>query len=100
MIRKLIILLLILGCALAITTEDIYDNSYALVIGINRYENIIINHYEPPFNCFEVVCKTKNSFDENFDYKRHLIDNKYLDKVVSHLVRNKKWGNNKISKLH
>ena len=40
MIRKLIILLLILGCALAITTEDIYDNSYALVIGINRYENI------------------------------------------------------------
>ena len=57
-----------------------------------KYENIIINHYEPPFNCFEVVCKTKNSFDENFDYKRHLIDNKYLDKVVSHLVRNKKWG--------
>ena len=40
MIRKLIILLLIVGCALAITTEDIYDNSYALVIGINRYENI------------------------------------------------------------
>ena len=57
-----------------------------------RYENIIINHYESPFNCFEVVCKTKNSFDDGFVYKRHLIDNKHLDKVVDYLVKNKKWG--------
>ena len=40
MIRRLIILLLIVGCALAVTTEDIYDNSYALIIGINKYESI------------------------------------------------------------
>ena len=39
MIRRLIILLLIVGCALAVTTEDIYDNSYALIIGINKYQN-------------------------------------------------------------
>jgi len=38
--KLLIILLLIVGCALAITTEDIYDNSYALLIGINKYENV------------------------------------------------------------
>ena len=40
MIRRLIILLLIVGCALAVTTEDIYDNSYALIIGINKYQNV------------------------------------------------------------
>ena len=40
MIRRLIILLLIVGCASAITTDDIYDNSYALVIGIDKYENV------------------------------------------------------------
>ena len=40
MIRRLIILLLIVGGALAVTTEDIYDNSYALIIGIDKYENV------------------------------------------------------------
>ena len=28
------------GCALALTTEDIYDNSYALIIGIDKYQNV------------------------------------------------------------
>ena len=50
MIRRLIILLLIVGCVfangLAISTEDIYDNSYALIIGIDKYENIQLLVYE------------------------------------------------------
>ena len=32
--------ILLFAYGLAITTEDIYDNSYALVIGIDKYENV------------------------------------------------------------
>ena len=59
---------------------------------LNRYENVYINQYDTPFNCFEVVCKTKNILNDGFTYKRHLIDNKHFDKVIDYLVRNKKWG--------
>ena len=38
MYRLLTILLVAYG--LAVTTEDIYDNSWALIIGINKYENV------------------------------------------------------------
>ena len=38
MYRFLPILLFAYGVAL--TTEDIYDNSWALIIGINKYENV------------------------------------------------------------
>ena len=37
---KKLILILMLGNAFAVTTDDIYDNSYALVIGIDKYENV------------------------------------------------------------
>ena len=37
--KKLIIILMV-GNAFAVTTEDIYDNSYALIIGIDKYENV------------------------------------------------------------
>ena len=37
MCKRLPILLFAVG--LAVTTEDIYDNSYALIIGIDKYEN-------------------------------------------------------------
>ena len=36
---KLLPILLFAYC-LAVTTEDIYDNSYALIIGIDKYENV------------------------------------------------------------
>ena len=32
--------ILLFAYGLAVTTEDIYDNSYALIIGIDKYENI------------------------------------------------------------
>ena len=32
--------ILLFAYGLAITTDDIYDNSYALIIGINKYENV------------------------------------------------------------
>ena len=35
---KLLPILLFVYC-LAITTDEIYDNSYALIIGIDKYEN-------------------------------------------------------------
>ena len=31
--------ILLFAYGLAVTTEDIYDNSYALIIGIDKYEN-------------------------------------------------------------
>ena len=31
---------LLFGYGLALTTEDIYDNSYALIIGIDKYQNV------------------------------------------------------------
>ncbi len=37
---KKLIFILMLGNAFAVTTNDIYDNSYALVIGIDKYENV------------------------------------------------------------
>ena len=38
--KLLIIALLIVGYVFALTTEDIYDNSYALIIGIDKYQNV------------------------------------------------------------
>ena len=32
------------GNALAVTTDDIYDNSYALVIGIDKYDNTPLDY--------------------------------------------------------
>ena len=32
--------ILLFAYGLAITTDDIYDNSYALLIGIDKYENV------------------------------------------------------------
>ena len=38
--------ILLFAYGLAVTTEDIYDNSYALIIGIDKYENIQLLVYE------------------------------------------------------
>ena len=35
-----LLLILLFAYGLALTTEDIYDNSYALIIGIDKYENV------------------------------------------------------------
>ena len=32
--------ILVFAYSLAVTTDDIYDNSWALIIGINKYENV------------------------------------------------------------
>ena len=32
--------ILLFAYVLAVTTEDIYDNSYALIIGIDKYQNV------------------------------------------------------------
>ena len=32
--------ILLFAYSLALTTEDIYDNSYALIIGIDKYDNV------------------------------------------------------------
>ena len=32
--------ILLFAVGLSVTTEDIYDNSYALIIGIDKYENV------------------------------------------------------------
>ena len=38
--------ILLFAYGLAVTTEDIYDNSYAFIIGIDKYENIQLLVYE------------------------------------------------------
>ena len=35
-----ILLILLFAIGLAVTTDDIYDNSWALIIGIDKYENV------------------------------------------------------------
>jgi hypothetical protein len=35
-----LLLILLFAYGLAVTTDDIYDNSYALIIGIDKYENV------------------------------------------------------------
>jgi len=35
-----LLLILLFAVSLAVTTDDIYDNSYALIIGIDKYENV------------------------------------------------------------
>ena len=35
-----IFLILLFAYSIAVTTDDIYDNSYALIIGIDKYQNI------------------------------------------------------------
>ena len=37
---KLFFSLIIITFGFSITTEDIYDNSYALIIGIDKYQNV------------------------------------------------------------
>ena len=32
--------ILLFAYGLAVTTDDIYDNSYALIIGIDKYQNV------------------------------------------------------------
>ena len=34
------LLILLFAYSLAVTTDDIYDNSWALIIGINKYEKV------------------------------------------------------------
>ena len=38
--------IILFAYGLAVTTDDIYDNSYALIIGIDKYENIQLLVYE------------------------------------------------------
>ena len=38
--------ILLFACGLAFTTEDIYNNSYAFIIGIDKYENTQLLVYE------------------------------------------------------
>ena len=35
-----LLLILLFAYSLAVTTDDIYDNSWALIIGINKYEKV------------------------------------------------------------
>ena len=41
---KKLILILMLGNAFAVTTDDIYDNSYALIIGIDKYDSTPLDY--------------------------------------------------------
>ena len=36
--------ILLFAYSLAVTTDDIYDNSYALVIGIGKYKNVFLDY--------------------------------------------------------
>ena len=36
--------ILLFAYSLAVTTDDIYDNRYALVIGIDKYKNVFLDY--------------------------------------------------------
>ena len=68
---------------LAITTEDIYDNSYALIIGIDKYENVSILDY---------AVKDANSIasllKDNFNFPAKNIKVLINDKATYSNIRN------------
>ena len=57
-----ILLTLLFAYGLAITTEDIYDNSYALIIGIDKYENVSNLDYAVK-DANSVAALLKDNFD-------------------------------------
>jgi len=60
MYKLLPILLFAIG--LAVTTDDIYDNSYALIIGINEYQNVQPLNYAVN-DAFSIASMLINSYD-------------------------------------
>ena len=55
--------ILLFAYGLAITTEDIYDNSYALIIGIDKYQNVPNLNY-----AVKDVEKIQSMIVEYFDF--------------------------------
>ena len=62
--------ILLFAYGLAVTTEDIYDNSWALIIGIDKYKNVQKLNYAVDdaesikdilINSFDFPQKSKNS---------------------------------------
>ena len=52
----------------------------------SRYDNIIINHFEPPYDCFELHIKALDTVGGSYyNHSIHLIENQDLDKVVDHI---------------
>ena len=61
--------ILLFAYGLAITTDDIYDNSYALIIGINEYEHVDKLNY-----AVQDAEAIKNLLVSNFNFpKEHII---------------------------
>ena len=57
------LLILLFAYGLALTTEDIYDNSYALIIGIDKYQNVPNLNY-----AVKDVEKIQSMIVEYFDF--------------------------------
>ena len=75
--------ILLFAYALAVTTEDIYDNSYALIIGIDKYENV---------SNLDYAVKDANSFatliTEKFDFPFKNVKVLLNDKATFTNIRN------------
>ena len=54
--------ILLFAYSLAVTTDDIYDNSYALIIGIDKYENVQNLNYavKDAESIQDILVKSKN----------------------------------------
>ena len=35
-----ILLIVLISCLFSLSTEDVYDNSWALIVGINKYQHV------------------------------------------------------------
>ena len=87
---KKLILILMVGNAFAITIDDIYDNSYALIIGIDKYENVKNLDY-----AVEDANSIKNLLVEQFSFPSDnitLLLNKKatytkIKKALSHVIK-------------
>ena len=70
--------ILLFAYGLALTTDDIYDNSYALIIGIDKYENVRSLDY--------AVKDAENiEFDLNFRLYELLEDKSYLETAYNQI---------------
>ena len=52
--------ILLFAYGLAVTTDEIYDNSYALIIGIDKYQNVQhLNYAVKDAESIQVTCPPK-----------------------------------------
>ena len=80
--------ILLIAHSFAITTDEIYDNSWALIVGINNYENVQDLNY-----AVEDALAIKNLLIYNYHFPRNNV-RVLIDSQATHRKIRKELNNN------